>query len=139
MSFVGTSKETEDRDPRVWENSVYYDESGTAVTNNEEYDPYLYNITAGVRNDSKNLVDASYVKLREARIGYAFPKKWFGRTPFGGASLSVFGNNLFIWTPDENEYADPEMSSNGASNAQGFDFTAQPAERRYGMDLRFTF
>ncbi len=139
MSFVGTSKETEERDPRVWENSVYLAEDGSYQTNATQYDPYLYFTTAGARPDAQNLVDASYVKLREARIGYSFPKKWFGRTPFGGASLSFFGNNLAIWTPDENMYADPEVNSSGASNTQGFDFTAQPSIRNYGMDLRFTF
>lgn len=139
MGFVGTSKETEDRDPRVWENSVYQAEDGSYQTNSTPYDPYIYFITNSRRPESQNLVDASYVKLREARIGYVFPKKWFERTPFGGASFSVFGNNLALWTPEENKYADPEINSSGASNAQGFDYTAQPSQRNYGMDLRFTF
>jgi len=139
MGFVGTSKETEDRDLQVWENSVYQAEDGSFQTNNTPYDPYLYFITAGIRPESANLVDASYVKLREVRIGYGFPRKWFERTPFGSASVSFFGNNLFLWTPDENMYADPEINSSGAGNAQGFDFTAQPSQRNYGVDLRFTF
>jgi len=84
-------------------------------------------------------VDASYVKLREARISYTLPSKWVNKTPFGSATVSVFGNNLFIWTPKENQFADPELSSNGAANAQGFEFSAAPSLRNYGFNLRFTF
>lgn len=139
MSFVGTSKETENRDPHVWENSVYMGADGQYHTNNTPFSPYTYFTSAGLRPDSENLVDASFVKLREVRLTYTFPKKWFTRTFIGGGSFSVYGNNLFIWTPSSNKYVDPEVNSSGASNAQGFDFSAQPSLRNYGMNLRFTF
>jgi hypothetical protein len=51
----------------------------------------------------------------------------------------VFGNNLIIWTPDENQYADPEQNSSGSSNTQGFEFSSNPSQRNYGIDLRITF
>lgn len=139
MSFTGTSKETENRDPHVWENSVYQGADGQYHTNTTPYNPYVYYTTAGLRPESENLVNATYVKLREARLTYVFPQKWFNRTFIGGASLSVYGNNLFIWTPKSNKYVDPEVNSSGASNTQGYDFSAQPSLRNYGMNLRFTF
>jgi hypothetical protein len=53
--------------------------------------------------------------------------------------VGVFGNNLFIWTPSENKYADPEVNSAGAGNAQGFDYTAQPSLRNYGINVKVSF
>lgn len=138
MDFVGTSLETENREPRVWEGSVYDVGDGTYAPNTTPYDPYDY-YTGGFQPDAQNIVDASYTKLREASIGYTLPTKWLTKTPFGSASLSIFGNNLVIWTPDENQYADPEVNSSGASNVQGFEFSANPSQRNYGVDIRVTF
>lgn len=139
MGFVGTSKETEDRDEQVWANSVYQGSDGQYHTNTKTYMPYTYYTSAGLRPESENLVNASYVKLREASIAYTFPSKWFKNTFIGGATASIYGNNLFIWTPASNKYVDPEINSSGASNAQGFDFSAQPSLKRYGLNLKFTF
>ncbi len=139
LAFVGTSKETEMRDPQVWENSVYQGSDGGYHTNTTKYDPYDFYTTQAGRPNEFQLIDASYVKLREARLSYSLPQKWVSKTPFGSATVSVFGNNLLIWTPSENQFSDPELSSNGAANAQGFEFGAAPSLRNYGFNLRFTF
>jgi len=145
MSFTGTSKETENRDDHVWENSVYLGADEQYHTNTTAYSPYDYFTTAGLRPDAQNLVDASYVKLREARLTYVLPQSLFRKTFIGSASVSLYGNNLFIWTASENKYVDPEINSTGstgagsAGNAQGFDFTAYPSLRNYGINLRLTF
>lgn len=139
MSFVGTSKETENREDQVWANSVYLGSDGQYHTNTTKYSPYKYYTTNGLRPESENLVNATYVKLREVSLTYLFPSKWFKKTYVGGASLSLYGNNLAIWTPKSNKYVDPEINSSGSGNIQGFDFSAQPSLRRYGMTLKFTF
>lgn len=139
LAFVGTSKETEKRDPYVWENSVYQGADGGYYTNTTKFDPYIFYTTQNNRPGEYQLIDASYVKLREARLSYSLPSKWMSKTPFGAATISVFGNNLLIWTPSENQYSDPELSSNGAGNAQGFEFGAAPSLRNYGFNLKFTF
>lgn len=139
LAFVGTSKETENRDPYVWDNSVYMGSDGQYHTNTTPFLPYDFYTTQASRPGEYQLVDASYVKLREARLSYNLPRKWLERTPFGGATVSIYGNNLFIWTPGENQFSDPELSSNGALNAQGFEFSAFPSLRNYGFNLKFTF
>ena len=139
MAFVGTSKETENREEQVWANSVYLGSDGQYHTNTTPYSPYSYYTSNGQRPEAENLVNASYVKLREASLTYVFPGKWFKKTYVGGASLSIYGNNLAIWTPSSNKYVDPEINSAGSTNIQGFDFSAQPSLRRYGMSLKFTF
>ena len=60
-------------------------------------------------NDMIATFDASYVKLRELKIGYTLPKKWLKNTPLKNVSVSAFGRNLFIWTDVPN--IDPEVAS----------------------------
>jgi TonB-linked SusC/RagA family outer membrane protein len=139
LAFVGTSEETGDRDLQVWPNSVYQGADGGYHTNTTKYDPYTWYTSQSSRPGEFQLVDASFVKLREARLTYSVPAKWLNSTPFGNLSLSVFGNNLFLWTPDENKYSDPELNSNGAANLQGFEFGASPSVRSYGVNLKLTF
>lgn len=138
MGFVGTSAESGgDRIAQIFPNSVYLDDAGNSVVNTTAtYDKidYYPNMEAGV-----NVVDATYIKLRNLTFTYKFSKDMLKNTPFGAASIGVFGNNLFIWTPSENKYADPEVNSSGAGNAQGFDFTAQPSLRNYGINVKVSF
>jgi TonB-linked SusC/RagA family outer membrane protein len=138
MGFNGTSEETGgQRVGAIFPNSVYLDEAGISVVNTTARytkQDYYSDVAAGV-----NIVDASFVKLRSLGLAYTFSKAQLQKSPFGELSIGIFGNNLFIWTPKENKYADPEVNSAGAGNAQGFDFTAMPSVRNYGLNLRVSF
>jgi outer membrane receptor protein involved in Fe transport len=138
MAFVGTSAETGgERMAQIFPNSVYLDDNGNSVENTSStYNKQNYygSLEAGM-----NVVDATYIKLRNLTVSYKFTKNQLKNTPFGAASIGLFGNNLFIWTPSENKYADPEVNSSGAGNAQGFDFTAQPSLRNYGINVKVSF
>jgi hypothetical protein len=140
MAFVGTSQETAEggREPKVWENSVYINSKGESVTNTDrKYDPYIYYTTR--LPDGQNIINATYVKLREVALTYHIPKKSLAKTPFGGISISLFANNVFIWTHKSNVYSDPEQNSSGASNAQGFEFSSVPSQRNFGFNAKFNF
>jgi len=140
MDFVGTAPETVagGRDPRVWANSVIETEPGKYTENTSlTYDPQDW-FTNKIP-DGLHVVDGSYIRLRELSLSYRLPRHLLNRTPFGDASIGIFGNNLALWTAKENVYADPEVNSGGATNEQGFDFTAQPSLRNYGVNLRVTF
>src|SRR5690606_4962186 len=138
MGFVGTSAETGgERFGQIFPNSVYLDDNGNSVVNTDvTYDKvdYYPNMQSGV-----SIIDGSYVKLRNLTISYKLSQKTLANTPFGAASVGLYGNNLFIWTPSENQFADPEVNSAGAGNAQGFDFTAQPSLRNYGINVKVSF
>jgi TonB-linked SusC/RagA family outer membrane protein len=138
MGFNGTSAETGgERIGVVYPNSVYLDEAGNSVVNTTarfNKQDYYSDLIPGA-----SIVDASFVKLRSLGIAYTFSKAQLQKSPFGELTIGLFGNNLFIWTPKENGYADPEVNSAGAGNAQGFDFTAQPSVRNYGLNLRVSF
>ncbi len=137
LNFVGAAKETEDRAPRVWEGSVYEAADGSYVTNTTAYDPYEYYTNA--IPDGQHIVDATYVKLREASLYYSVPEGPLKNTPFGALSVGVFGSNLFLWTPDSNMYVDPEMNASGSTNVQGYDFRARSSLRNYGISVRVSF
>jgi TonB-linked SusC/RagA family outer membrane protein len=85
---------------------------------------------------------AGFWKIREISLRYNFPAAWLSATRFiKGASISVQGRNLFIWTPKTNIYTDPEYSALGAdSNAIGFtSINLTPPARYIGGSLSLTF
>ena len=42
------------------------------------------------------LYDATYLKLRQMRIGYQLPQEMIDNTPFTGVDISLIGNNLLL-------------------------------------------
>jgi hypothetical protein len=75
-------------------------------------------------------------------LRYDFPTSLLSATKFiKGASLSVQGRNLFIWTPKTNLYTDPEYSAQGVdSNAIGFtSINLTPPARYVGGTISLTF
>lgn len=140
LDFNGTAYETAvgGREPSVWENSVVADASGKLVPNTDiTYDKQTW--FPSVMPSGQNVVDGSYIRLREASLSYKLPRHLLNRTPFGDLTVGLFGNNLALWTAKQNKYADPEVNSGGAGNEQGFDFTAQPSLRNFGFNVRVTF
>ena len=136
--FNGTSAETGGvRIGAIYPNSVYLQDgayvANTTVTYNKQ------DLYTGGTNTGVDVIDASYVKLRSAGLAYTFTQSQLRHTPFGGLTIGLFGNNLFLWTAKENKFADPEVNSSGAGNAQGFDFTAQPSVRNYGINVKVSF
>lgn len=139
MAFVGTSWETIEygREPYLFPNSVYYDQDDKLITNTDAKvlpQNYFSNLPYG-----RNVLDASYVKLREASLSYRIPKSVLKNSLFGDLTFGIFGNNLILWTPSQNKYVDPEINSAGATNLQGFDFTAQPSQRNFGFNISASF
>ena len=85
--------------------------------------------------------DATVIRLREASLAFAMPAKMLKGTPFGTASFSISGTNLWYVAPYFPKYTrfDPEVNSLGVSNAKGLDFFAGPSSRRFGASLRLSF
>lgn len=152
VEFSGISPITlyNDREPFVIPNSVYLDGSGNYVENTTPIeDVTTYWTSSSNRPASNAIIDASYIKLREVSFSYKLPVGWLKKTPFGSIQVGVVGRNLFIWTPRTQEdgifsrknniYIDPEVSSFGNTSAQGYEFTAIPSVKSYGVNVRLTF
>ncbi|MBE61339.1 MAG: SusC/RagA family protein [Flammeovirgaceae bacterium] len=78
--------------------------------------------------------DASYVKLREVRVGYTLPRVWLTNLPFRDVKISVVGRNLALWT--ENPHFDPDvMAMSGGTLQPGIENMAYPSARSYGFNI----
>jgi TonB-linked SusC/RagA family outer membrane protein len=80
--------------------------------------------------------DATYMKLREVRLGYELPAAWVGRFGFSGGNIALIGRNLFLWAPNIDNI-DPETAFD-ASNVQGIEFGQFPSARSIGFSLTIT-
>jgi TonB-linked SusC/RagA family outer membrane protein len=89
-------------------------------------------------NSEQQLVDRSFVKLREAKLGYNFPKKLYARIPVQNISFSLVGRNLALWT--KNQHFDPETgASTGQGLVGGFENLSLPTTRSFGANLNINF
>jgi iron complex outermembrane receptor protein len=82
--------------------------------------------------------DNSYIKFREASVGYNFDPSIVKKIGFQNLSISLIGRNLFyLWKTIPN--IDPE-ASNGTGAARGaFEITASQPIRSIGFMLRASF
>jgi len=147
----------QERDPIVQnEDGSYAEESGgvlldgvVGVDNNGdgEYDEYVENTNRipgdrysadgwATSPNARYIYDATFVKLREASIGYSLPESVLGNT-FEQVRISLIGSNLLI-IHKELPHADPEASQ-GAGNIQGWQSGVFPATRNYGFRVNLRF
>ncbi len=110
--------------------NVSYVPNDVVVTAEEfNHQAFSNSIVAG------SVFDASYVKLREFRVGYTFKK--LGKLPINDLSISVVGRNvalLYSVVP----HVDPETSFN-LGNAQGLEFGQLPSARSLGFNIGVKF
>ena len=102
---------------------------------------YFNNLSGFFGSNDLITYDATVVRLREASLAYNFPSAWFAKTPFGGASITFSGQNLWYNAPNFPKYVnfDPETSSLGVSNVRGLEYLSGPTSKRYGVSVRVTF
>lgn len=89
-------------------------------------------------NEQVGMYDASFVKLREVKLGYSLPKSLLSKLPFESVTFAVVGRNLALWT--ENPHFDPEtLSFNGGTIVPGVEDMATPSSRSMGFNLNIQF
>ncbi|MEY3241870.1 MAG: hypothetical protein RIR11_3309 [Bacteroidota bacterium] len=94
--------------------------------------------TLGRRLVEGVIYDASFVKLREARIGYTIPNRIWGKTSIRDLSISLVGRNLALWS--KVPHIDPETSSTvGGEVIPGVESVALPSTRSIGINLNCRF
>jgi TonB-linked SusC/RagA family outer membrane protein len=86
-----------------------------------------------------HVYDASYVKLREATLGFALPESMVSRLGvFQGIDLSIYGRNLYIFHKNT-PYSDPEEGLSAGSLSLGYQSGAFPTMRNVGFNVRARF
>lgn len=87
------------------------------------------------------VTSGAFWKLRELDITFDLDQFVKGNKYIKGLSVALTGRNLFIWTPKENTYTDPEFSDTGANSAtRGYNDNNQlPGTRVFGGSVQVTF
>lgn len=142
--FVGNAWNSayNDREPFIVPNSVVDNGDGTYSENinpvsRADVFTYWGSILAAEEN---HVVDRSYFKLRNVSLTYNIPTKVSDIVKVNNASLTVFGRNLALWTPEENNFVDPEGSTYGTGLAgQLGEFGGLPTSASYGVALNLSF
>jgi len=148
----GVSKDTEDRYRMLIAPGVLGDVNtllplrdgeGNKIANNTAITVIDYYFSGGYGPGGVaegSVFDATVFRLREISLGYQVPARLLSKTPFGSASLSISGRNLWYNAPNFPKYMnyDPEVST-GSSNNAGADSYGVPTTRRYGVNLRISF
>ena len=143
--FVGNGIETtyNDRNPWIIPGSVVPDGNGGYVENTRavEWDDVTAYYNGNKQSTQRtHLIDKSFVRLRDVVLSYSLPHRILGPSGIQSLSFSLYGKNLALWTPADNPYVDPELSTYGRGIESEFgEFAANPAQRSYGMGVRFTF
>lgn len=93
-------------------------------------------VTLGRRLIEGMIYDASFVKLREVKLGYTLPNKILKGIPIRDVTVSFVGRNLALWT--DVPHVDPETAStDGRTIIPGVESVAIPSTRSYGFNLNF--
>jgi len=143
MTFTGAGGWTSERTPHIFANSAYDDGTGKYVPNNDvkvqesEYSLWVdyYRLIA------QNFVTPGwFIKLRDVNLSYNLPSSLVSKTKIlSGASIGVFGRNLFTIVDSKNMYTDPEFSYT-TGNGQGINNSLNtPPVRQYGINLNLAF
>lgn len=140
------------------ERTVLYNRERFVIPNSSYWDPavnaYVPNTSVTVRDggagfwaqNSQNtdiaenyVVNGAYWKIREISLGYQIPQKWLGKqNVIKAINVSIQGRNLFLFTPKENRYTDPDYML--GNNAIGINTLSQiPPTRFYGGSVSVTF
>jgi TonB-linked SusC/RagA family outer membrane protein len=118
--------------------NVIINEDGTAqVTgaNTTSIDAYTWTTDHYNGPAAQNVLDASYIKLRELTLSYTFAEKLTG--PIKNLRVGFFGRNLATFGT-EMKGIDPETNTS-SGNVQGIEGAGLPMIRTFGFNVGFNF
>jgi TonB-linked SusC/RagA family outer membrane protein len=82
--------------------------------------------------------DASYIKLRDIRLGYTFHSNVVRRLGLTGLTVAAVAHNVAILYRDKDLNMDPEVSLN-TGNVQGVEALTRPTTRSFGLNINLKF
>ncbi len=135
--LYGVLSETENRETADYVfpgKKGYYGEAGTVVVEADNDIPIVqgqefFRFNQDLISES-NVYNATYVRLRELKISYSLPDKWFEKSFVRSASFYLTGRNL--WLKAALPHFDPEMFN----TTEGESYNTYPQTRSFGGGIR---
>lgn len=99
--------------------------------------------TRGATNLNSSLIyqDASYIRLRNARLGYELPTSLVSKVKVRSVNVYVSADNVFVIKSKDLYAADPEGAQVGTSSANSYSgtgiYSAQPRRFMAGVNVGF--
>ncbi|MEB0263416.1 SusC/RagA family TonB-linked outer membrane protein [Mucilaginibacter sp. 10I4] len=85
-----------------------------------------------------DVLDGSFIKLRQVTLGYTFNAAFLRSTPFSSIGVSAVGRNL--WTiMKHTKNIDPESGFSADPRYAGIEGNSLPFARTYGLNVNFKF
>ena len=101
------------------------------------YTNYLWAVNRGLSNihTSREVEDASFLRLKNVQLGYRFPNKVLKRLHLSSLRMYISAQNLYTWTSYTGY--DPEVSTRNSAMTRGFDYSAYPKAKTFtfGVEL----
>ncbi|WP_126245682.1 SusC/RagA family TonB-linked outer membrane protein [Chitinophaga rhizosphaerae] len=113
------------------------DGDGNVISDTRKFAPNTYKTTYQdwayrlMGAEVSNVIDQSFLKLRDVTLTYNLPAKTLQHTFFKSANVSLVGRNLLYITKHKN--IDLDQFVDGANGLQ------TPSVKSYGVNLNFTF
>lgn len=85
-------------------------------------------------NTSREVEDASFLRLKTIQLGYNFPKKTLKRWKVNQLRVYVTAQNLFTITGYTGY--DPEVSTRNSAMTRGFDYSSYPRSTSYTIGVK---
>jgi TonB-linked SusC/RagA family outer membrane protein len=117
---------------------------GISAATKQMVDTYVdarayYRTVLGTHVYEEWLYDASYIKLREIRLGYSIPKKMLGRLPVAGINIALIARNPAMIWQEAPKGLDPSELSTGGQSISWYESGQANTVRSYGINLNINF
>jgi len=107
----------------------------TAYVNARSY----YRNTIGSKVYEAWLEDASYIRMREMRLGYTFSKAGIPSLPFKSVNLALIARNAFMIWQKAPKGLNPAELATGATSLNWLETGQLATARSYGLNLTISF
>lgn len=117
---------------------VGVDENGASVDIYREASAYFGGLFGA---HDAYIYDATYIKLRQVRLGYSLPTSILTNTPFKKVDLSIIGNNLLLLYSDVPGLDPSEIEARGSltSPYRAVEGGQLPPARTLGLNIKINF
>jgi len=99
----------------------------------------LYYQTVCQSIGEENLMPKDFIKLRELILAYELPNSILENSPVKGLRIALAGRNLWHKYNKKFTDIDPEHSTDGVTNGDGYSTYGFPALKTYSITINATF